>query len=106
MNGISRNLRLAACALVLVGCRNTQYPSFTPSAVSRNQVNRSFAYHDPNPDTDAGPWIERPRGFERPRATPERVNEKYKITDQLLQQEGAPVGNSPAASRYPNSVNP
>jgi hypothetical protein len=106
MNGISRKIRLAACALVLVGCRNTQYPTFTPSGVSRSQVNQSFAYHDPNPDIEAGPWIERPRGFERPRATPERVEERARITNQLMQQEGAPVGNSPAASRYPNSVNP
>ena len=106
MNGISRKIRLAGCALVLVGCKNTQYPSFAPSSVNRNQVNQSFAYHDPNADTDAGPWIERPRGFERPRATPKRVDDRYETTMEMMQRDGATSGNNPSASRYPSSVNP
>ena len=88
MNGISRTIRLAACAFVLVGCKNTRLPTFGPSAVNRDQVNRTFDYQDPNPDTDAGPWVERPRGFERPRATPRRVDETRATTDALEQQSG------------------
>jgi hypothetical protein len=106
MNGISGKIRLAVCVVVLAGCRNTQYPTWTPSGVSQSQVNRSFAYHDPNPDIEAGPWIERPRGFERARAVPERVDERARITNDLMQRDGAPASNNPSVSRYPGSVNP
>lgn len=104
MNGISRKICLAGCTLLLIGCRNTQYPNLSPTQV--NSERRSFAYHDPTPDTEAGPWIERPRGFERQRAEPRRVVEKDAITNELIRGEGAAPGNNPSASRYPASVNP
>lgn len=104
MIGISRKIRLAGCALILVGCRNVQYPSLAPSQI--NAERQSFAYHDPTPDTDAGPWVERPRGFERPRAVPRRVLEKEEITEELIRNNGGAANSNPSASRYPNSVNP
>ncbi|HEY3963351.1 MAG TPA: hypothetical protein VGM05_02265 [Planctomycetaceae bacterium] len=104
MNGISRKIRLAGCALLVVGCRNTQFPSLAPSQTSARAVNQSFAYHDPSPDIDAGPWVERPRGFERARAAPRRVDEKYNLT--MQGEEGAPASSNPSASNYPSSVNP
>ena len=103
MNGISsRAIRLAGCALLLAGCRNIQYPSLAPSQVAAER--QGFAYHDPSADTDAGPWVERPRGFERPRATPRRVLEKESITNDILRRDGAPGAPPPATSRYPDSV--
>ncbi|MBI3860818.1 MAG: hypothetical protein HY290_02870 [Planctomycetia bacterium] len=105
MNGTSsRMIRLAGCALLLAGCRNTQLPSFAASNVAAER--RSFAYHDPSPDIEAGPWVERQRGFERARAEPRRVYEKEVITNDLLRSEGAPVTNNSSASRYPASVSP
>ena len=104
MNGIMRKIRLAACALLLVGCRNTQLPSFATSNV--NAERQSFAYHDPSPDQEAGPWVERPRGFERARAVPRRVLERDTITNEIMRTDGAGSNNNPSASRYPASVNP
>jgi hypothetical protein len=106
MNGISRTIRLATCVLILAGCQNTKTPTLGRSSVDRTVVNRTFDYQDPNPDTDAGPWVERPRGFERPRAVPRRVDETRATTDDLLQRDGAAVNGNPSVSRYPNSVTP
>lgn len=111
MNGISRKIRLAGCAIVLLaGCRNVQYPSFGWSrSTAGEQIaadRQAMVYHDPEPDTEAGPWVERPRGFERPRAAPRRVDERYEITQELNKRDGAPSTTNPSASRYPNSVTP
>lgn len=106
MNGILKKIRVAGFALLLVGCRNTQFPSLAPSQVGRSEVNQSFAYHDPSPDTEAGPWVERQRGFERARSMPRRVDERRAITDELVRSTEGVSSNNPSASRYPNSVNP
>ena len=109
MNGISfAKIRIGLLLLpvVICGCRNYQLPSFRRSEVGVNEVNQSLSYHDPLSDVDSGPWVERPRGFERPRAMPRRTEEKREITNQLLGNEGGNSSIPSSASRYPDSVTP
>ncbi|MBS0261076.1 MAG: hypothetical protein JSS02_03900 [Planctomycetes bacterium] len=110
MNGISfariRRFGIAVLPLLALGCRNYQLPSLHRSEVGRDQVNQSFTYHDPNSDVDAGPWVERPRGFERARAAPRRTEEKFEITNQRLNNDGGSAVTPMSASRYPDSVTP
>jgi hypothetical protein len=110
MNGISifriRQIGFLVIPFLALGCRNYQLPSLHRSAVESSQVNREFTYHDPNSDTDAGPWVERPRGFERPRAAPRRTEDKFEITKQITGADDGSTGTPSSASRYPNSVTP
>ena len=106
MNGISAKIRWAAALLLLAGCKSTQYPSLAPSKVDRESINRSYSYHDPFADNDNGPYFDRPRGYERPRALARKAEETYQMTNQIQQSNGDPVGTNPSASRYPNSVEP
>jgi hypothetical protein len=107
MNGVSQKFcAIPLLALLLSGCKNVQTPTLAPSRVDEQSVNRDFSYHDPLPDNDAGPFVERQRGFERPRALPRRAEERYQITNQLQMRDGEATGTNPSASRYPNSVEP
>jgi len=90
-------------ALLCSGCLgsgHTRLPTlaYAPPDVAR----RSFEFHDPEPDVDFGPNIERPRGFERQRAVPRRSLERWLNRSGA----GASTGLAPSAERYPNSVTP
>lgn len=107
MNGILRNALLAGCTVFLAGCLSPKYtrlPTLRPSDVESER--QALTYHDPNPDRDMGPPIDRPRGFDRPRAEPRRILEHQAITNQILRDGGEETDNNPSASRYPGSVNP
>ena len=110
MNGISfariRRIGLVILPILVMGCKNYQLPSLRRSDVGVNAVNQSLTYHDPLGDVDAGPWVERPRGFERARATPRRTEEKFQITNQLTGNNAGSTETPTSASRYPDSVTP
>ncbi len=104
MDSMSRafaRMRWALCLGLLTGCVSSQHTRLPSLAYNRPDVERrSYEYHDPSPDREAGPEIERPRGFERQRAEPRRINERAgNVTS-----AGVQSGLSPSAARYPNSV--
>lgn len=107
MNGVWLGIRLAGCAVLLAGCvspKYTRFPTLRPSdPVAERQ---SFTYHNPLPDAYSGANVERPRGFERPRAEPQAANERDAITNGILGTSGGGTSNNPSASRYPATVNP
>jgi hypothetical protein len=104
MNNLIRRIRFLACAAVLAGCitsQNTQLPTLRPTS----RVGE-YVYHDPFPDRDAGPAVDRPRGFERARSVPQRTLERRAITDDIVGSSGGGSSNNPSASKYPSSVDP
>jgi hypothetical protein len=107
MNALMRRIRFIGCAALCAGCISPQYtrlPSLRPSSTAAER--NSYVYHDPLPDREAGPAIERPRGFERQRSEPTRTLERSEITDSILGTSGGGGSNNPSASKYPGSVNP
>lgn len=89
------------CAVALAGCVSSQRTRLPTVGYNRPDVERrSYEVHDPSPDHDAGPAIERPRGFDQQRAEPRRIME------QSVNQTSAGVqsGLRPSAAKYPNSV--
>ena len=105
MNAIMRRIRFVGCAALMAGCispQNTRLPTLRPSSAERE----SYVYHDPLPDREAGPAIDRPRGFERQRSEPRRTLERDEITSRIVGTNGGGSSNNPSASRYPSSVDP
>ena len=106
MNGITLRIRLVGCAVLLAGCispQNTRLPTLGYSRDTRTERER-YNYLYPLPDQNFGTPFEQPRGFEFSRAQPRRAQENYATTEAIT--GGAGAVSSPAASRYPNSVNP
>jgi len=104
MNTIIRRIRFLACAALVTGCitsQNTRLPTLRPTSPVGE-----YAYHDPFPDREAGPAIDRPRGFERQRSEPQRTLERRSITDSIVGASGGGGSNNPSASKYPSSVDP
>ena len=105
MNGITLRVRLVGCAVLLAGCvspQNTRLPTlgYRDTRTERG----SYNYLNPLPDQWAGTPFEQPRGFEFSRSAPRRAQENYATTEAIT--GGAGAVSSPAASRYPGSVNP
>lgn len=101
MSRILPRLHLVLCAVAMAGCVSSQHTRLPTLGYNRPDVERrSYEFHDPAPDREAGPEIERPRGFERQRAEPRRIMEQYS------NQSGSGVqsGLRPSAAKYPNSV--
>ncbi|MFN6105659.1 MAG: hypothetical protein ACK5EA_14610 [Planctomycetaceae bacterium] len=101
---MSRNVNGMAAlmaALVLVGCVSSQHTRLPTLGYNRPDVERkSYEYFDPAPDRDAGPAIERPRGFETQRSEPRRIREA--AGNQTA--SGVRSGLRPSAAKYPDSV--
>lgn len=102
MNGIWSRVQLVGCAslLLLGGCissQNTRMPTLAYGDPKAER--RSYDYHDPLPDRDSGPLVERPRGAERQRSEPRRTMEHANIR---------PMGGEmpPSEARYQNVVQP
>lgn len=105
MNGISHKTRAAGClalllaALPLAGCissQNTRMPSLAYGDPRADR--RSYDYHDPLPESQVGPFVERPREAVRQRSEPRRTME-HAITPMS--------GSLPqSTARYPDVVNP
>lgn len=103
MNGVSRSIRLAGwMALLLtplVGCQsnsNVRLPSLAYGD-PRGEI-RSYSQHDPYPESNVGPLVERPRAAMTQRSEPRRTMER------AVQPM---AGDQPeSAARYPNSVQP
>jgi hypothetical protein len=104
MDSMSRNVNgMAAClaALVLMGCVSSQHTRLPTLGYNRPDVERkSYEYFDPAPDRNAGPAIERPRGFETQRSEPRRIREA--AGNQTA--SGVRSGLRPSAAKYPDSV--
>jgi hypothetical protein len=105
MNGVQFRIRLAGCALLLAGCvspRDTKLPQlgYRDPRVERE----SYNYLNPLPDQALGTPFEQPRGFDLQRAMPRRSQENFATTEIITGAGGAVT--TPAASRYPQSVNP
>jgi hypothetical protein len=101
-----RRIRLFICAALLVGCispQNTRLPTLRPSSVAAER--QSYVYHNPLPDNEVGQAIDLPRGFDRQRSEPTRVQERSAITDSIVGGSGGGASNNPSASKYPGSVN-
>ncbi len=106
MNGVMLRIRLAGCAVLLAGCispQNTRLPTLGYNCDTRAERG-SYNYLNPLPDQSVGTPFEQPRGFELPRAQPRRAQENFATTEAITGSGGAV--SSPAASRYPGSVNP
>ena len=85
---LSATLRVIPWIVVAsIGCAQTHYPSILPGPGDNDR--RSFAVHDPLPETDIAPGFpDRPRDFLDERAEPRRTQE----AQQLL---GVPPGGAP-----------
>ena len=108
MNTILRRIRFLGCAALMAGCISSQYtrlPTLRPSSAVGAE-RESLVYHDPLPDREAGPPIDRPRGFERQRSEPRRTIERDEITSRIIGTGGGGSSNNPSASKYPSSVDP
>ena len=106
MNTTLRRIRLFVCASLLVGCispQNTRFPTLRPSNVAAER--QSYVYHNPLPDNEVGQAIDLPRGFDKQRAEPTRVQQRSEITNEILKGSGGGTSNNPSASKYPGSVN-
>jgi hypothetical protein len=106
MNAVLLRIRLVGCVVLLAGCispRDTRLPTLGFNPNPRAERN-SYEYLNPLPDTTVGTPFEQPRGFEFPRAQPKRVQDNSATTDEITGRGGAV--SSPAASRYPQSINP
>jgi hypothetical protein len=106
MNPITLRIRLVGCAVLLAGCispQNTRLPTLGYNRDTRMERG-SYNYLNPLPDQSAGTPFEQPRGFEFQRAQPRRAQENFATTEAITGNGGAV--SSPAASRYPSSVNP
>ena len=108
MKGLMVRIRLAGCAALLAGCvspQNTRLP--TLGYGDPRAERQSYVYHNPLPERESGPAIERPRGFEFQRAEPRRTLERDSITQGIVGAGGNFDSSvNPSASKYPNSVNP
>ena len=108
MHKIMRGIRFLGCAALMAGCISPQYtrlPTLRPSSAVAAE-RESYVYHNPLPDREAGPAIDLPRGFERQRSEPTRVQERSSITDSIVGASGGGGSNNPSASKYPGSVVP
>lgn len=100
MNGISLGIRSAGCLalLFLAGCasQNTRMPSLAYGDPRSDR--RGYDYHDPYPESNVGPFVERPREAVRQRSEPRRTME-HSLTPMS--------GDMPqSTARYPNVVTP
>lgn len=98
MNGISLGIRLAACMtlLTVAGCasQNTRLPSLAYGDPKAER--RGYDYHDPYPEGQVGPFVERPREAVRQRSEPRRTMEH--AIDPI-------TGDRPqSTAQYPNVV--
>ncbi len=94
------------CAVLVAGCispRDTRLPTLRGNPNTRAEGN-SYGYVSPLPEPTGALFYEQPRGFEFPRALPKRVQDASAETDIRTGRGGAV--STPAASRYPQSVNP
>lgn len=101
MKGFWLRIRLAACAsLLTAGCissQNTRMPTLGWGDPRAERA--SYTYHDPYPERETGPFVERPRGADHQRAEPRRTMER------AVNPSG--YGSmAPSAQRYQNTVTP
>lgn len=100
MNGVL-SFRVGACvALLMAGCvtaENTRMPSLAYNPDTRAE-RRSYDYHDPLPEGNVGPLVERPREAMRQRSEPRRT----------MEHNIRPMSGSlpPSTARYPDVVTP
>jgi hypothetical protein len=108
MNGVRLRIRLVGCAvllaLLLAGCISPQNTRLPTLGYRDPRAERNSEYLNPLPDSTGAMIYEQPRGFEYPRAQPRRAQDNSATTDSITGNGGAV--SSPAASRYPQSINP
>lgn len=107
MNRVMLRVVLMGCAALFAGCisSQTRLPTLAFNRDSRAE-RQTYLYHNPLPDPNLGPAIERPRGMEDQRPEPRRSQEVRGITDGIVGTSGVSTGSNPAVSRYPASVSP
>lgn len=94
------------CGLLLAGCVNQQHTRLPRLGFGDPQAEKAtYNYHDPLVDQDAGPFVERPRGFDVQRTEPRRAME-HRVNPAGYNDDPAAAGLPPSAAKYPNTVSP
>lgn len=105
MKGVCLKFGVLACVAAIGGCRTDQTRLPTLGWGDTKAEARSYNYVDPLAEQENGPFVERPRGFDRQRTEPRRTQQHFEQTREMISPTGA-QSQAESAARYPESVTP